>query len=131
MEEAIFREMLEKLGIEDLSVESAGVNQASAGQPIAPFSAQELRNRGINHDRHTSRYVGDIGPLDDFIRIICVGDKEAATLTALFPDVVNRTSVMPIDNPWEKGEEAYRLCAIQIEELMGALVDSVVAEIRR
>lgn len=118
MMERMLRHQLQQYGIVDVNVESAGLLESAAGQPMTEFSMVELNNRGIDTDGHTARFVGTVN-LTDFDFILTVGEDEANQLMEN-PDWNPNTPIIilggGVSNPWEKGKEAYRECANLIEE---------------
>jgi protein-tyrosine-phosphatase len=118
MMQAILDEAAADLGVSDITVESAGVNESSAGQPIAEFSALELRNRGLNLDGHVSRFAGSLEDVETITHVIAVGEKEADALRELHPVLADRITILEIPNPWQQGPEAYAKCALAIDALM-------------
>lgn len=123
MMEAVLQNELAKLGLENATVESAGVLREAEGQSAHEFSRDELRNRGLNIESHVSRYIGHIGDLSRFDLILCVGAEEADQVREICPEVQDRIEVVNseiggIPNPWQLGPEAYRVCAETIERAM-------------
>lgn len=121
--EAMLQEELRKRELGTISVESAGILKAAEGQTINEHSLHELADRGIPLEGHVSRYIGNIGDLSRFGMILCVGESEAAEVMALFPQTIGAVEVTNaetggIANPWQRGPEAYRACAIEIEQAM-------------
>lgn len=128
MMERMLRHELEKQGIADIFVESAGLLESAAGQPMARFSMNELRQRGINCAGHTSRYVGAID-LASFDIVLTVGEDEAHEISS-YLDCPNKVVTLNegnggIPNPWEKGENAYRECAEIIERCTAEIASTL------
>lgn len=119
MMERMLRRELEKLGVSDIHVESAGLMASAAGQPMAEYSMNELDRRGIDSSGHVSRYVGSL-ELSDFDAVLTVGETEVAGIRehADCPDmvIVLNGNAGGVPNPWQQGEVAYSICANLIEK---------------
>ena len=129
MMEAMLRHELSVRGVE-VQVESAGLLKEAEGQDAFTSSVMEMRDRGLDISGHKSRHVGSIGELTQFDLIICVGRSEADRVVALEPTLADRVMVANevnggIPNPWEKGDEAYRTCALTIVSVMGEMAEDL------
>lgn len=119
MMERMLKDELETWDICDAHIESAGLMESAAGQPMAEFSMNELRRRTINCEDHVSRFVGTID-LSSFDIVLTVGETEAEQIRH-FPGCPETVVVLNgenggIPNPWEQGENAYRDCAVTIAQ---------------
>lgn len=123
MERMLRHELGEIIGLANVTVESAGLRESAAGQPMAEFSKKELRDRGINADGHLSRFVGTLD-LSEYQLILTVGEEEANTLTAMreghTPIIILGGGV---PNPWQQGEQAYHDCANHIEQSLSSIIE--------
>lgn len=132
MMERMLRHLLERQGITDVEVESAGLRESAAGQPMAEFSIKELEDRGISADGHVSRYIGTIDTAS-LSHILTVGQAEADQILSHphfpvpVPVIVLNLARGGIPNPWEKGAEAYRECADLIEQRIEPFVRGIAA----
>ena len=129
MMEAMLQHELSVRGIE-AQVESAGLLKEAEGQDAFASSVKEMRDRGLDISGHKSRHVGSIGELTQFDLIICVGKPEADRMVALEPTLGDRVVVANelnggIPNPWEKGSEAYRTCALTIVSVMSQMAEDL------
>lgn len=129
MMEAMLRHELTSRGI-DVEVESAGLLKEAEGQKAFDSSVKEMRDRGLDISSHTSRHIGSIGDLDRFDLVVCVGRPEADRVTAFEPKLGERVVVADeqnggIPNPWEKGDEAYRTCALTIVSVMSEMAEGL------
>lgn len=128
---AILRGKLKLHGVTDVSVESAGTLEGARGQHMAEYAKQELRRRGIEPGDHKGRFIGDIGDLACFERIVCAGAQEAEEVRAMCSRAIwDRIQVANADSGgipgvWEKGPEAYRVCADVIQEAMTSVALSL------
>ena len=127
--EAMLRHELSVRGVE-AEVESAGLLKEAEGQDAFASSVKEMRDRGLNISQHKSRHVGSIGELTQFDLVICVGRPEADRVVALEPILADRVVVANeesggIPNPWEKGDEAYRTCALTIVSVMSQIAEDL------
>jgi protein-tyrosine-phosphatase len=123
MMERMLRYQFQLHGITDVEVESAGLLESAAGQPMAEFSAKELESRGISADGHVARYVGALN-LIEFDYVLTVGRDEMDDLLRLCKHRVNIGILGRggVPNTWLQGEEAYRECAELIEEELKTVV---------
>ena len=124
MMERMLRHQLDDIaGYSDISVESAGLMESAAGQPMAEFSQNELRERGIDATGHVSRFIGTLD-LSEYRLILTVGEEEANSICALreghAPIIILGGGV---PNPWQQGEQAYRDCANHIEQSLSGITD--------
>jgi len=123
MERMLRHQLNDIVGYSDVSVESAGLRESAAGQPMADFSQRELRERGINADDHTSRFIGTLD-LSEYQLILTVGEEEADAIVAMreghTPIIILGGGV---PNPWQLGEQAYRECANHIEQSLSGITD--------
>ena len=107
----------------DFVVESAGTNRESAGQPANSYSLKCLELRGIDLKGHTSRWIGDLS-LADYAHIVCVGADEKAKVIEQFGDselpviMIANEENGGIPDPYEKGWNAYQVCAGTIRRVM-------------
>lgn len=132
--EAMLRHELTSRGVE-VEVESAGLLKEAEGQKAFECSVLEMRDRGLDISGHTSRHVGSVGDLTRFDLVVCVGKPEADRVTAFEPRLEGRVVVANeanggIPNPWEKGDEAYRTCALTIVSVMGEMAESLSSQWR-
>lgn len=124
MMERMLRHTLDGLvGFSHVTVESAGLLESAAGQPMAEFSQKELRERGIDADGHASRFIGTLD-LRKYHLILTVGEDEANAISEL------REGHAPIlilgggvPNPWKQGEQAYHDCANNVEQSLSGIID--------
>jgi protein-tyrosine-phosphatase len=125
MMERMLRHELERRGIPNIHIESAGLMESAAGQPMAEFSMNELEQRGIDSEGHVSRYVGAID-LMSFDIVLTVGEYEAHEISSHLdcPNLVITLNegAGGIPNPWQQGEDAYRVCAETIERCVAEFV---------
>ena len=126
MMERMLRHMLaDQEQFSHVKVESAGLRESAAGQPMAEFSMKELKNRGINAEGHTSRFIGTVN-LNDFDLIVTVGEEEVDQIMGN-PDWNPNTPILilggGVPNPWQQGEEAYRTCASHIEQWLPGVIN--------
>lgn len=129
MMEAVLRNELSKRGLE-VQVESAGLLKEAEGQSAFDSSVKEMSDRGMDISGHKSRHVGSIGDVTQFDLIVCVGEAEADKVRAFSPNAKDRVVVANeaeggIPNPWEKGDEAYRTCALTIVAVMTEMAESL------
>ena len=116
-----------------ISVESAGVNAGSAGQPAAPEAIEVMSRRGLCLHNHKSRYIGEIGDLTRFDSIYCVSREISAAVIAALPPEGNKNQRVwilgddpaGIPNPWKKGLEEYELCALELEGIARRVADGL------
>ena len=126
MMERMLRHMIEdRAGLSGVEVESAGLMESAAGQPMAEFSIKELEQRGIDASGHTARFIGTVN-LDEFDLIVTVGETESAAIQYL-PEYSWNAPVLilggGVPNPWQQGEEAYRTCASYIEQWLPGVMN--------
>lgn len=127
--EAVLRSELSKRGLE-VHVESAGLLKEAEGQNAFDSSVKEMSDRGLNISSHKSRHIGNIGDFTQFDLVVCVGEAEANQVRAFSPDMKDRVVVANelaggIPNPWEKGDEAYRTCALTIVAVMTEMAENL------
>ena len=115
MMQTILRDYVDELGIKNISVESAGINKKSVGQPIAEFAAKELAERNLSLERHVSRHIGDVLDLPGLSHVLAVGKAEADGLLELCPSLAERITIFEIEDPSQQGEEERRQCAFAVE----------------
>ena len=123
MMQAILQHSLKKLGVNGVSIESAGTIKESTSQRINEHAALELRKRGFSLEQHMSRYVSNIGELTVFSLVLCAGLEQATEVRALCPEIADRIQIVNaesggIPDPWGQGPEAYEKCASMIEAAM-------------
>ena len=125
MMERMLRHMINDRAVfAQVSVESAGLMESAAGQPMAEFSIKELEQRGIDASGHTARFIGTVD-LDEFGLIVTVGETELTTILSL-PDYSGAPVLIlggGVPNPWQQGEEAYRTCASYIEQWLPGVMN--------
>ncbi|MSU45085.1 MAG: hypothetical protein EXS47_00410 [Candidatus Zambryskibacteria bacterium] len=120
MMQAILQNELDKLGMGDVCVESAGTNKGSEGNEINVDSAKELALRGLHVDGHKSRHIGSVGPVELFDIILCAGEEQAEQIRNAYPVMRFRVRVVNakgdgVPNPWQLGPAAYTACAALVE----------------
>ena len=82
MAEGLFRDLLQKRGISDVDVSSAGLS-AFPGAPVSENAAAVLLELGIDIRGHRARAVGTEAPASDLI--VALGESHAASLLHLYP----------------------------------------------
>lgn len=122
---AVLRRTLDLMGIQDVLVESAGTLAKAAGQPAAPEWAVIAKDTGIDLSGHVSRFVGtlDLGSYDT---IICMESEVYAYMRARAHSknvVVLANAPVGIDNPFERGQQAYNRCYGQINRTIAHMTE--------
>lgn len=120
----------------DVQVESAGIKESAAGQPAAPDSINFMRERGLDLSDHKSRWIESLD-YNSYHFIVAIDNEVMDRLRVLRPQgvvIVANEQHGGVPNPWQKGTEAYRECALTMErctkEIMEAISDEVLKNIQ-
>lgn len=125
MAAATFNRLVKELGLDGWTAESAGTSasEGDCANEHAVCIFPELR-------AHRSRQITR-GMLGQAELILCMTEKHAAALTRF--DAGKRVSLMTqyaggdgqIDDPYGKGLEEYTVCAGQLRELIGGIIQKI------
>jgi len=129
MAEALFRAKTQGEGFE---VRSAGV-AAYDGQPASIHAIQVLQERGIDSEHTSTRLNGELLAWSDLILTMTASHKQA--IQTYFPEAREKVYTLrefigvegyeDIADPYGGSLEDYRRCAVEIEELVDMLSDSM------
>lgn len=113
MLEALLRQALSQIGLNDVVVESAGVKDKES-TPASDNAKQAMREMGLDLSGHTSRQVRDIN-LENYDLFYCMEQSQAEILISMgVPSckikVVN-SDQGGVPNPHPHGMDVYSACA--------------------
>jgi len=130
MAEALFRAKTQGEGFE---VRSAGV-AAYDGQPASLHAIQVLQERGIESQHKSTRLNGELLAWSDLILTMTGSHKQA--IQTYFPEAREKVYTLrefvgvegyaDIADPYGGDLDAYRRCAVEIEELVDMLSETMV-----
>ncbi|QXQ09493.1 low molecular weight phosphotyrosine protein phosphatase [Paeniglutamicibacter sp. Y32M11] len=147
MAEYMIRTALDDAGITDVSVESAGISDGEAGQPIDPRAAAILQSHGINAEQHRASVLDEetISGVDlllamDQDHFNALGKLLPTDATAPHPQLRMMRSFdsslasAPVEgqsiyDPWFGDSADFRLCWQMINAALPGVLDYVRAHI--
>ena len=107
----------------NVQIESAGTLD-DEGQPAHEYSIACMDKLGIDIRTHRSRYVAKLD-LTQFDLIVCMEQVNANVVRQLpvgNAEVIVGNSPNGVDNPWEKGPQAYAVCIRTMEKVTADVV---------
>ncbi len=124
--EGIFRVLLEKYGLKDISCKSAGTNALRGGkaQPNAVIAAAEY---GADISNHRARaYEGHMA--EDADLLVCMSARHVLLLGDGIPEEKIRLLGGGITDPYGADLNTYRVCAAHITQALDDLVKTLLRE---
>jgi len=115
---------------------SVGVNKESEGKNITEETRAVLLEMGIDPEGRKCRHIDKA--LVDWADIILTMElKHKHYIINLFPDDHSKVFLISefvgeegeIDNPYQQGIEAYRLCAKQLDRLVTLILEKIEARL--
>lgn len=134
MAEYLLKELLEKAGIRDVRVHSAGT-WAADGEPVAPIAQEVCREKGLDLSPHVARRLtremlleSDLVVVMEMDHLHCVED--------LLPDGLAKTKLLPyfgggpgiareIADPYGRPKRDYERCFESIQRHVHALFSEI------
>ena len=115
---------------------SAGVNRELEGKDITEETRTVLLEMGIDPEGRKCRHI-DKALMDWADIILTMEIKHKHYITNLFPDSHSKVILISefvgeegeVDNPYQKGIEAYRLCAEQLGCMVTSILEKVEARL--
>lgn len=122
MAEALARRQLDKLGRDDIMVESAGL--AADGSPLSANASAVLREIGLDIAGRPSRPVtADMCRAADILAVM--SPAHAAALTLRFGADADKLRVLEIPDPFGGDMALYRLTRDKLDEAVKMLLGSL------
>ena len=122
MAEALARRQLDKLGRDDIMVESAGL--AADGSPLSANASAVLREIGLDIAGRPSRPVtADMCRAADILAVM--SPAHAAALTLRFGADADKLRVLEIPDPFGGDMALYRLTRDKLDEAVKTLLGSL------
>lgn len=145
MAEFMIRTALKDAGITDVSIESTGISDGEAGQPIDPRAAAILQSHGINAEDHVARAL-EPEALEGLDLLLAMDLDHHAALSAMLPTdesaprpalrmmrsfdtVLAASAPAPADqgiyDPWFGDSADFRLCWQMVHAAIPGVLDYV------
>jgi len=135
MAEILFRDMLEKEGMNGIEVRSAGIS-AFEGQGASSQAIEVMKERGLDLSSHrATRLTSDLIRQADLILTMTESHKNLVKI--MEPAAFDKTytlkeyvgeSPTDITDPYGQAVEVYRHCALEIEKSLKKLIEKLKTE---
>lgn len=130
MAEYILKELLEKAGIRDVRVHSAGI-WAAEGEPAAPLAQEVCREKGLDLSSHGARRLAREMLLESDLVVVMEMDH-LHYVEDLLPDALAKTKLLPqfgggrgivreVADPYGQPKRDYQRCFETIQRHVRAL----------
>ena len=124
---ALLRHLLNIAGREDVEIESAGILQKEAGQPVGEYAIAAMAERGIDLTSHQSRWIGEVD-LDKFDLVICmtpgISEIVKTRVSADMEVIVANEENDGVPDPYPNGQlREYQQCLETLERVAERIVN--------